>query len=116
MSLEFFKTGISQLDHEEIEFIPMPIEGWHEPCTFEQHKWTLEAEDGRVIICCVDPCDITVYDPCGPTPSCHVEVYAEDFTTPEPIPVKLIFIDDSTPGGPWGPAEYGFYIEVRKGD
>jgi hypothetical protein len=34
------------------------------------------------------------------------EIYAE-------IPVTVTYVDDSTPSTPYGPAEYGHYLEVE---
>lgn len=88
-----------------------PEGGWHKPsCTFSGHHWALEIEQGQVSFHCLDPCDPDLYEW---VPSCHNEFYAEDCFTPERIPVALKWVDDSTPSTPAGPAEYGFYIEVR---
>jgi len=94
---------------------PEPPEGgWHVPtCTFESHHWTLEIEYGRVSISCADPCDESLFNPARPGPMCLHDWQPEDYSTPEPIPVKLTYVDDSTPSTPAGPAEYGYYIEIR---
>lgn len=92
-----------------------PQGGWREPdCSFEGHKWTLEIEQGHIYISCVDPCDPKLFNPNGRTPICIVPWESEDYITPEPIPVKLTYVDESTPSSPAGPVEYGFCIEVRK--
>lgn len=92
-----------------------PEGGWHVPtCSFDTHCWTLEIEDGHVSISCVDPCDGDLFNPSGSPPMCLHDWQPEDYSTPEPIPVKLTFVNDSTPSTPAGPAEYGYYIEVRK--
>lgn len=90
-----------------------PADGWKEPwCDFSDHQWVMEVNDGRVGISCMDPCDESLYDPSGGLPCCLVEWNPEDFHTPEAIKVELTYVDDSSPAGPWGPAEYGYYIEV----
>jgi hypothetical protein len=93
-----------------------PDGGWKKPCNFSDHQWGIEIEEGRVRLICLDPCDLNKdydqYDPGGPLPTCAVWWEAEDLVTQAPIPVRLNFVDDSSPAGPWGEAEYGFYIEV----
>jgi hypothetical protein len=91
-----------------------PEGGWREiTCTWESHTWHLWLEDGKFSIQCADPCDLNQFDPAaGKMPLCHWEFDPEDCGTPEPIPVRLTYVDDSTPSTPMGPAEYGFYIEV----
>lgn len=91
-----------------------PPEGWHEiTCSFDSHKWGVELEEGNYRVVCLDPCDMEKFNPAGSgIPACHWEIYPEDFHTPAPIPVKLNYVDDSTPSTPMGPAEYGFYVEV----
>ncbi len=103
------------LDTSEPPPEPMaPEGGWHKPdCTFESHSWVLEVEDGRFQVICADPCDAALFDPSEPTPRCLHDWEPEDFHTPEPLPVQLVYVDDSTPSTPAGPAEYDFYIEVR---
>jgi hypothetical protein len=103
---------------EEVEPLPEsvpPPEGWHPiTCDFTTHKWTLEVEDGKAHIACADPCDPAWFEPGGRTPCCLCDWQPDDFHTPHPIPVTLTYVDDSTPSTPAGPAEYGFYIEVRR--
>ena len=95
------------------EILP-PEGGWRTPdCTFESHSWTLEIEEGRASIMCTDPCDPNLFNPACRAPACLCDWQLEDYSTPEPIPVALTYVDDSTPSGPWGSAEYGYYIEVR---
>lgn len=90
-----------------------PPEGWHPiTCTWESHQWTLDVEDGRAFVACADPCE-PLHDPAGPIPVCLCEWQPEDLFTPDSIPVRLVYVDDSTPSTPAGPAEYGFYIEVH---
>lgn len=106
----------SFLDPEWMETPPdrePPAEGWHKPCDFADHRWVLDVEDGRACVRCADPCDPNVYDLAGRTPTCLCDWQPEDFHTPEPLPVVLTYVDDSTPSTPAGPAEYGYYIEVR---
>lgn len=104
------------LKWEEVDPLPEPVPppgGWRPiTCTWESHHWTLEVEDGRASIMCADPCE-PLHDPAGPIPVCLCDWQPEDYHTPEPIPVALTFVDDSTPSTPAGPAEFGFYIEVR---
>lgn len=91
-----------------------PAGGWVTPtCTFESHKWTLEIEEGRASIHCCDPCDPSTFHPAAGDATCEYPWEPEDLTTPDPIPVLPTYVDDSTPCTPAGPAEYGFYIEVR---
>ncbi len=92
-----------------------PPGGWVKPtCTFESHKWALEIEDGHAHIHCCDPCDPSAFDPSAGQATCASDLWnQEDFHTPGAIPVRLTYVDDSTPSTPAGPAEYGFYIEVR---
>lgn len=100
---------------DDYEEIVMPEGGWTPvTCSFESHKWQLEVEEGRARIICVDPCPSEPYtfDPCGPTPTCLCDWMPEDFSTPEALPVRLRFVDDSSPSTPMGPAEYGFWIDV----
>lgn len=94
--------------------ISPPEGGWQTPdCTFESHSWMLEIDNGRASIMCTDPCNPDLFDPEGRTPTCQCDWQPEDYSTPDPIPVTLTYVDDSTPSGPWGPSEYGYYIEVR---
>lgn len=93
-----------------------PLEGWHEPCDFEDHQWGLTVEEGRASLWCLDPCDADVYDPAGSQPACLQWWENDDLCTPEPIPVRPVFVDDSTPSGPWGPAEYGYWIDLKEVD
>lgn len=98
------------------EASPGPPEGgWlTASCSFESHRWQLEIEEGRARVTCVDPCpNPEHYDPHGPIPTCHCPWESDDYNTPEPIPVKITYVDDSSSGGPWGPAEYGFWLEVH---
>lgn len=104
------------------EIFPEPEEpegGWIQPtCTWESHKWALEIEDGSFHIKCLDPCDMTKIDPNATIPVCEWGMnYCEptDFGTPwdAPMPIRLEFVDDSTPSTPMGPAEYGYYILVH---
>lgn len=111
MSKKFKDMEIINLEYDPV----LPQGGWLEPtCTFEFHQWILEIEDGRVCILCVDPCDPELFNPNSRIPTCLAPWESEDYSTPEPIPVKLTYVNDSTPSTPAGPAEYGFYIEVRK--
>lgn len=109
---------MNELRRIEVDPLPeprVPEGGWrHVTCTWESHKWHLWLEDGKFSIQCADPCDLNQIDPASGKglPVCHWEFYPEDCGTPEPIPVKLTYVDDSTPSTPAGPAEYGFYIEV----
>jgi hypothetical protein len=91
-----------------------PAGGWRKPCLIEAHRWGIELEDGRASVVCLDPCDPDLFDSGAQgTPACLHEWYAEDFCTVEPIPVAATYVDDSTPSTPAGPAEYGFYVELR---
>lgn len=93
----------------------MPEGGWTPvTCSFESHKWQMEIEEGRVRITCVDPCSSEpyTYAPDGPIPTCLAPWESDDFNTPEALPVRLRFVDDSTPDSWLGPAEYGFWIDV----
>jgi hypothetical protein len=92
-----------------------PPGGWQPiTCTFESHTWHLDVESGHATITCADPCDPDVLDlSSGNLPACLCDWQPEDFGTAEPIPVRLTYVDDSTPSTPMGPAEYGYYIEVR---
>lgn len=91
-----------------------PEGGWRSvTCSFESHGWALEIDNGSATVQCVDPCDPDLFDPAGKTPVCLCGWEPEDFHTPEPIPVKVTYVDDSTPPTPAGPAEYGYYLEVR---
>lgn len=91
-----------------------PAEGWHKPCEIKDHNWVLEIEEGRANIYCTDPCpNLDIYDRDGMTPACVGWWENEDLSTPEPIPVDITVVDDSSPAGPWGPAEYGYWIDVR---
>jgi hypothetical protein len=109
-----------EIDTDWIE-LPEPTPppgGWLKPtCSFASHSWTLEIDEGRAYIQCADPCDPALFDPAaGNTPVCLVEWQPEDHCTPDPIPVRLVFVDDSTPSTPAGPAEWGYYIEVHAAD
>jgi hypothetical protein len=108
-----------EIDPNPIETPPDPTPpegGWVKPsCTFESHHWEMEVDDGRASISCTDPCNPYIFDPREPTPICLHDWEPEDFHTPDPIPVALTFVDDSTPSTPAGSAEYGYYIEVRTG-
>lgn len=107
------KIDLDLLDLFGVEGLEPPIEGWHKPCEFKDHNWVLDIEDGQANIICTDPCDLNVYNPGGVLPVCGGYWENEDFNTPEPIPVDLTFVNDSSPAGPWGPAEYGYWIDVR---
>lgn len=90
-----------------------PEGGWHEPtCTFDSHNWTLEVEDGRVNIRCMDPCDPDLFSMVDRIPTCLCDWQQEDYVTAEPIPIKLHYVDDSTPSTVDGPAEWGYWIEI----
>lgn len=97
---------------------PEPPEGgWKEvTCSYESHKWQIELDGGHFYVQCVDPCpDPEHYDSSKGLPACIAhQHYGEsaDFCTPDPLPIRLKFIDESTPDSWMGPAEYGFYIEV----
>jgi hypothetical protein len=83
----------------------------HEPtCSFESHRWVLDIEDGHASIDCLDPCE-DVFDPDGLIPVCLAGVEPEEIFAQ--IPVTVTYVDDSTPSSIDGPAEYGFYLEVR---
>lgn len=104
-------------DIDPLNFMPPvePLGGWTPvTCSFDSHKWTMEIEEGRINITCVDPCpsEPYTYDPSGPTPTCLAPWESEDFFSGEAIPVRLTFCDESTPASWLGEAEYGFYIEV----
>jgi hypothetical protein len=32
------------------------------------------------------------------------------------LPVRVRYVDESTPSGPWGPAEYSYYLELLSKD
>lgn len=95
---------------------PVEPEGGWTPvtCSFESHKWAVEIDMGRATLICLDPCPSEPYtfDPSGPTPTCLCPWEGDDLSTPEPLPVRLRFVDDSTPDSWLGPAEYGFWIDV----
>lgn len=106
---------------EEPEPLEPPEGGWLKPtCSWESHKWHMEIEDGKVSVHCTDPCGPAEhFDPSLPVPVCVAmqEGYfePEDFGTDawnQPWPVKLTYVDDSTPSTPAGPAEYGFYFTL----
>lgn len=98
-------------DHEP------PPGGWQDPtCTIESHKWVLEVEEGTAHIRCLDPCDASKFNPAGPLPHCEVWWEAEDVHTTKPIPIRVAIVDESTTAGPWGPAEYSYYLEVSPGE
>lgn len=90
-----------------------PPGGWAKPCGFEDHAWVLEVDEGRATIHAADPCDLSRFDPSGPTPTCEILWEPEDLGTVAPIPVNVTLVNDSTPSTPAGPAEYSFYIELR---
>lgn len=97
---------------------PQPPEGgWKEPkpgCSWETHRWALSIEDGRASIQCSDPCE-GPFDPEKPIPACspHLDMpMAEDIYI-EDLPVRVHYVDDSTPSTPVGPAEYGYYFEIE---
>jgi hypothetical protein len=102
------------------EAVPPPG-GWRKPtCTFESHRWELEVEGGRADLTCTDPCDsrpdehvrsAPLFDPAEPPPVCLFPWEPEDIVMD--IPVTVTYVDDSTPSTPAGPAEYGYYLEVR---
>lgn len=97
--------------------IEPPVEGWHEPCTVQSHKWAIELDEGIARLVCADRCpDPNVYDPAGITPACLMSDYwvREDLQTEGSIPVEITLVDDSTPSTPDGPAEYGFWIDVKR--
>lgn len=92
------------------EAVPSPG-GWRKPnCTFESHRWELEIDHGIARLACTDPCDPSPFDPAEP-PVCLHPWDAEDLAMD--IPVTVTYVDDSTPSTAAGPAEYGYYLEVR---
>lgn len=93
---------------------PTPPPGGWMPitCSFESHRWELDVEEGRASVRCADPCDPDLFEPGGRTPACLCDWLAEDFFTPEPIPVHVKYVDDSSPSTPNGPAEWGYYLVV----
>jgi len=112
--------GIKIADFDPFDFtdglpeIVEPEGGWKEAtCDWNTHRWGIELDHGNVVVKCLDPCDISQFDPAKPWPCCASDVfYAEDCYTVNPIEVKLNFVDDSTSDSWLGPAEYSFYIEV----
>lgn len=90
-----------------------PPGGWTlATCRVETHRWHLDLDDGSFHITCMDPCE-GHFDPSAPQPVCRHDFEPHDFTTPDPLAITLTYVDDSTASTPAGPAEYGFYIEVR---
>jgi hypothetical protein len=101
------------LDKSEPPPTPIPPPGgWRKPtCTFASHSWELEVEGGRANLTCKDPCDPALFDPARLEPLCLFPWEPEDLVMD--IPVTVTHVDDSTPSTPAGPAEYGFYLEIR---
>lgn len=112
MGIEITNWNASPFD--EVKPLPEPEDGWKEvTCDWKSHRWAFHIEDGRIRIECLDPCDLTQFNPSGPLPVCDTDyLVSEDFYSVNPIEVKLRFVDDSTPDSWLGPAEYGYYIEV----
>lgn len=94
---------------------PEPEGGWLPvTCNFSSHRWGLEAEEGVARLRCLDKCDLSRIDPSGPIPCCDDTYFLpEDVVTAAPIPVRVVFVDDSTPSTPDGPAEYGYWLEIH---
>lgn len=99
---------------EEVEPVPERTEpegGWQPACKVQDHLWKIECDAGHLGLVCVDPCSeekLDTYDLAGMTPGCLLDAEMVGGETP---PFKLKYIDDSTPSGPWGPAEYGGWFE-----
>lgn len=94
-----------------------PADGWKQPCRLADHKWALEVEEGRASLVCLDPHPESFMEECDPqrgAPVC-IDHYWErdDLTLDGQIPVAVEHIDDNMPSGPWGPAEYAFWIELK---
>jgi hypothetical protein len=102
-----------------IDFAPdvdEPEGGWEKACTVEDHSWEMELEEGAAILHPTDPCSDEKIAAMGPYawPVCRERYWDQlDIVMHERIPVKVTHVDDSSPAGPWGPAEYGFYIKVK---
>lgn len=91
------------------------------PCKFEDHLWTLEIEEGRANVYPKDPHTSVEREAMrrwaeqegtgyyGGICQCYSEVALPDYIFGEFI-VKINYHDDSSPAGPWGEAEYGYYL------
>jgi hypothetical protein len=98
------------IDLEEPE---EPEGGWDKSCVIADHQWELVIEEGIASISATDPCSEEKAKRME-WPVCRQPYWErEDLAINFRLPVKVTHIDDSSPAGPWGPAEYGFYIEVE---
>lgn len=112
MGIKFIRDDLYDLPER-----PEPEGGWKKPCTIADHKWAIGIEEGRVDLVCLDPHPeefVNETDPQRGLPVC-IDPYwvSEDLGSPALIPVSVEHIDDSTSAGPWGEAEYGYYIEIK---
>lgn len=104
---------------EELEPRKEPKGGWKEICIIADHKWSLEVEGGSASLRCLDPHPEEFSNQVNPVygpPVCLSQYWESDDLHCEGIPVQVRHVDDSTPSTPMGPAEYGFWIEIKSID
>lgn len=110
-----------KLEFEVVEAVfdrPEPVEpegGWKKACQVEDHRWTLSVEEGRAELVCLDPHPqqfAEEVDPQRGMPVC-LDPYWEPEDLFAEVAVQVRHVDDSSPSTPAGPAEYGFYLEIK---
>lgn len=103
---------------EEVPRRKEPAGGWKKPCGLADHKWALEIEGGNAQLICLDPHPESFAEECNPTEGLPVCLYPywerDDLHLKGQMPVTVEHIDDNTPSGPWGPAEFSFWIEFEQ--
>lgn len=103
-------------DDDGSVIVAQPIE-LMKPCRFEDHLWILEFEENRVSVRPKDRHSAIEREAMRRASytegicSCYAEV--TDNMLYGTMTVKIQYHDDSSPSGPWGPAEYGYYLTIE---